>query len=77
MYACGAWIDNTTLPPSQPIIIESFSAVEKHNNDVTVRCVIAACWMFLYFALITSSLFNKQVQILTDPVNAHKRMNKV
>jgi hypothetical protein len=33
-YACGAWIANTTLPPSEPIIVESFSAVEQHNYGV-------------------------------------------
>ena len=41
-YACGAWIANTTLPPSQPIIARSFSAVEVHNNEVSVQILNSA-----------------------------------
>jgi predicted metalloendopeptidase len=36
-YTCGAWVANTTLPPSQPLISRTFSAVVDHNNNMSIH----------------------------------------
>ena len=31
-YACGTWLKNTTLPPSQPILIHSITRIQERNS---------------------------------------------